>query len=572
MVILLLAWLGGLLTIVSPCILPVLPFVFSRSGNSFTRSGLPLLAGMALTFTLVATVAAVGGGWVVQVSEYGRWLALSLMAVFGAGLLFPSISSRVTRPFVAAGNKIAEGAARTGRPSFVTSFILGVATGLLWTPCAGPILGLILTGAALKGASAGATFLLLAYAAGAATSLMLALLIGGRVFAAMKKYLWAGEWVRKLGGVVILVAVFAIAFGLDKGILTRISAASTDAIEQTLLDKFAVNKKANHPQEQTLVDYGPMPSLAGATRWLNSPPLTPESLKGKVVLVDFWTYSCINCLRTLPYVKAWDEKYRSQGLVVIGVHAPEFAFEHSIDNVTRESKRLGVNWPIAIDNDFNVWEAFNNQYWPALYFIDANGNIRYEYSGEGSYEQSERVIQQLLKNAGAKNINTAISHAQGTGTEQAAGQDHDISSETYLGYMNAGNFASDNETKDSPSEFLLPTYLDLDHWGLQGRWSIGAEKISLDSVNGQISMRFRARDVHLVLGSEQEGKKIRFKVTLDGKEPGNNHGSDVSSGGEGVVTSHRLYQLIRQHGANVEHTVTVEFLDKNVGAYVFTFG
>lgn len=579
MLILILAYFGGILTIASPCILPVLPFVFARSDQSFLKSGLPLLAGMALTFTLVATLAAVGGGWVVQANQYGRWVALVLMAFFGVTLLFPHIGDRVMRPLVSAGNKVSEAATSSKKSPIGTSFLLGIATGLLWAPCAGPILGLVLTGAALQGANVGSSLLLLTYAAGAVTSLMLALLIGGKVFTAMKRSLGAGEWIRRGIGAAMLIGVVAIALGLDTGLLTRLSNQTTSGIEQKLVDKLGLSRTgsqsptaADENGTPVLSDLGPMPSLDGAVQWLNSPPLTPQALKGKVVLIDFWTYSCINCLRALPYVKAWADKYRSEGLVVIGVHAPEFAFERNVNNVIQESKKLGIDYPIAIDNNYSIWRAFNNQYWPAHYFIDAKGEIRYEHFGEGEYPQSERVIQQLLKEAGAKNVNTSISQVQAKGVEQAAGQDSDISPETYLGYMRSQHFASDNKVTDAPADFTISDPLDLNEWGLQGNWTVGDEKITLNKPNGRITYRFHARDLHLVLGPQEQGKQIRFKVTLDGKEPGEMHGSDISASGEGVVTDQRLYQLIRQPDAGGEHSFTIEFLDAGVNAYAFTFG
>ena len=300
--------------------------------------------------------------------------------------------------------------------------MLGVATGLLWAPCAGPVLGLILTGAALQGASVGTSLLLVAYAAGAATSLALALLVGGRVFVAMKHSLHVGEWVRRGLGAAVLVAVVAIALGLDTNFLTRVSLASTAPLEQSLLDRLDVANGAS-PQSSGLLPNGPAmmsatpsaqseklpvedvaPSFSGATEWLNSPALTADGLKGKVVLVDFWTYSCINCLRTIPYIRAWAEKYKDQGLVVIGVHTPEFAFEQKVANVKQAITDLHIAYPVAIDNDYTIWRAFENQYWPAHYFIDAQGSVRYHHFGEGDYDHSERVIQLLLEEAGKSSI------------------------------------------------------------------------------------------------------------------------------------------------------------------------
>ncbi|NUR46311.1 MAG: cytochrome c biogenesis protein DipZ, partial [Sphingomonas sp.] len=391
MLIVLLAYFGGILTIVSPCILPVLPFVFARAGRSFARSTLPMLAGMAATFAIVATLAAVGGGWAVRANQVGRWAALVLLALFGIALVFPSISDRLTRPLVALGSRMSE---REGQQDSVwSSAVLGVATGLLWAPCAGPILGIIFTAAALNGASFNTTLLLLAYALGAATSLALALVIGGRVFARMKKSLGASERIRQVLGVLVLLGVGAIALGLDTRVLSKLSTAQTSSLETGLARKLGASQPMSETAARTdkmgqliLPVEGELPPLTGLGPWFNSAPLTREKLKGKVVVIDFWTYSCINCLRSIPYVKAWDERYRKDGLVVIGVHAPEFAFEREPANVARAVKELGIRYPVALDNNYDLWRALWNNYWPAHYFIDAQGRIRYHHFGEGDYE------------------------------------------------------------------------------------------------------------------------------------------------------------------------------------------
>ena len=337
MLLILLAYLGGILTILSPCILPVLPFVFARAGRSFARSTLPLLGGMAATFAIVATLAAVGGGWAVRANAVGRWAALLLLALFGIALVFPSVSDRLTRPLVALGSRLTEQQGQ--KESVWSSLILGVATGLLWAPCAGPILGIIFTAAAIQGASFSTTLLLLAYALGAATSLALALLVGGKLFARMKSSLGASERIRQALGVLVLIGVGAIAFGLDTRVLAKLSSAQTASLESGLARRLGASQgmdestaRTNAAGELVLPVIGKLPPLDGLGPWFNSPPLTDAQLKGKVVLIDFWTYSCINCLRALPYVKAWDAKYRKDGLVVIGVHAPEFAFERNPAN------------------------------------------------------------------------------------------------------------------------------------------------------------------------------------------------------------------------------------------------
>jgi cytochrome c biogenesis protein CcdA/thiol-disulfide isomerase/thioredoxin len=613
MLLIVLAYLGGALTILSPCILPVLPFVFSRADQPFVRSGLPLLAGMALTFAAVATLAAVGGGWVTQANQYGRWLAVALLGIFGLTLLLPSFAERLMRPLVSAGNRLSEFAQTDGqRVRAGSSFLLGIATGLLWAPCAGPILGLVLTGAALRGASVGTTLLLAAYAAGAATSLAVALLIGGRVFAAMKRSLGAGEWIRRGIGAAMLLGVVAISLGLDTGVLARVSTVATGGIEQKLVDRFspgsvpakpangdAVASAQNTAAQTTLATdsaaapammhaaasfdvplpvEGELPPLSGAIQWLNSPPLSAQDLRGKVVLVDFWTYSCINCLRSLPYVKAWAQKYRDQGLIVIGVHAPEFAFERNVDNVKRATHDLGIDYPVAIDNNYAIWRAFGNQYWPAHYFIDAKGQIRFHHFGEGDYAHSEQVIQQLLKEAGHADVgpmvsDTAAKRVRAEGVQMSADNADMLSPETYVGYERAENFAErGGESHDRIHTYAAPDQLALNNWGLAGAWKVGAEQATLAAPTGSIVYRFHARDLHLVLGPGKDNKPVRFRVSIDGAAPGDAHGTDVMADGTGTVTEQRLYQLVRQPGDVKDHTFTIEFLDPGVEAYAFTFG
>src|SRR6202453_2896344 len=402
MVLLLLAFLGGILTIVSPCILPVLPFVFSRADQPFRKSGLPLLAGMAVTFAAFAAIATVGGAWIVRANQYGRFVALVVLAIFGVTLLWPALADWISRPFVRLGSRLSQPGDEGSQPSVFRSLLLGIATGLLWAPCAGPILGLILTGAALEGASQRSAFLLLAYAAGATTSLAVALLAGGRVFAALKRSLGAEVWIRSILGVAVLAGVVAIALGLDRGLLTRVSLASTSGLEQSLIDRFHASPQTqNEPQKNpgammmmsataAGAATGPqtLPDLSGAVAWLNSPPLNRDQLKGHVVLIDFWTYSCINCLRTIPYVLAWADKYKASGLVVIGVHTPEFAFEKDLDNVRRAVSDLKITYPVALDNDYKIWKAFSNSYWPADYLGDSTGGIRHHHFGEGKYGET----------------------------------------------------------------------------------------------------------------------------------------------------------------------------------------
>jgi cytochrome c biogenesis protein CcdA/thiol-disulfide isomerase/thioredoxin len=576
MLIILLAYLGGILTILSPCILPVLPFVFARADRSFVRSTLPMLAGMAATFAIVATLAAVGGGWAIRANEVGRWAALLLLALFGIALVFPSVSDRLTRPLVALGSRMTE---REGqRDSIWSSAVLGVATGLLWAPCAGPILGIIFTAAALNGASFNTTLLLLAYALGAATSLALALIIGGKVFARMKKSLGASERIRQVLGVLVLLGVGAIALGLDTRVLSKLSSAQTASIESGLARKLGASQqmgetsaRTNKMGELVLPVEGELPPLAGLGPWFNSAPLTREQLKGKVVVIDFWTYSCINCLRSIPYVKAWDERYRKDGLVVVGVHAPEFAFEREPANVAQAIKNLGIRYPVALDNGYVLWRALQNNYWPAHYFVDAQGRVRYHHFGEGDYDVSERVIRQLLAEAGHAPAGQPMAAVQANGTEAAANVDEIGSPETYIGYARAERFASPGGLLQDKPKTYAPGPLSLNDWWLLGPWLDSRQSARSLAPGAQLSFRFHARDLHLVLGSGT-GKPIRFKVTVDGKAPAGDAGVDVSAAGTGVVKEQRLYQLVRQKGAVRDRTFTIELLDPGVDAFSFTFG
>jgi cytochrome c biogenesis protein CcdA/thiol-disulfide isomerase/thioredoxin len=589
-ILLLVAFLAGVLTILSPCILPVLPFIFARADRPFLTNGLPLLISMAVVFAVVATLASVVGGWAVAANQYGRVIALILLALFGLTLLFPALAERLMHPLVSLGDRLsastrdASGAERSG---IVTSLILGVATGLLWAPCAGPVLGLILSGAALKGASAGTTTLLFAYAAGSAASLALALLVGGRLFAAMKRSLGVGDWVRRALGAAVLVGVAAIALGADTGFLSRLSLAHTSSLEQSLLDRFrgggapgpaaaaatqTVGSRTAAGAAGTLPVEGAMPALDGAVAWLNSPPLTVQQLKGKVVLVDFWTYSCINCLRALPYVKAWADKYRSQGLVVIGVHAPEFAFEKDLGNVRKAVAELGIDYPVAVDNDYALWRAFGNQYWPAHYFIDTQGRIRHHHFGEGEYKESEQVIRQLLAEAGHPAMPTDNVAVSAEGALAAADLADVASPETYAGYERLERFGSvGGVVADTAHRYSLGS-LALNQWGLRGNWTIAPEAARLNEPGGSVVFRFHARDLHLVLGPGADGKPVRFRVTIDGAPPAGSHGSDTDAAGNGVVTGQRLYQLLRQQGPVQDRTFEIEFLDPGVQVYAFTFG
>jgi thiol-disulfide isomerase/thioredoxin len=324
--------------------------------------------------------------------------------------------------------------------------------------------------------------------------------------------------------------------------------------------------------KSTLADEGPMPELDGAVTWLNSPPLSRQTLRGKVVLVNFWTYSCINSLRELPYVRSWAEKYKDAGLVVIGVHAPEFGFEKERANVANAVRELNITFPVPIDSDHRIWKAFKNNYWPADYFIDANGRIRYHHFGEGDYEKSERVVQELLRENGAAGLDASTVRISADGAEAAPGVDV-RSPETYVGYARAEDFASpERVAQDSPKVYSLPGKPSLNHWGLGGSWKIGAESAVLQERPGKMTFRFHSRDLHMVLAPPKGDKSVRFKVRLDGAAPGEDHGVDSGADGAGDIRQPRMYQLIRQKGPIRDRTFEIEFSDPGVRAFSFTFG
>ena len=317
---------------------------------------------------------------------------------------------------------------------------------------------------------------------------------------------------------------------------------------------------------------GGFPSLDGATHWLNSPPLTPAGLSGRVVLVNFCTYTCINWLRTLPYVRAWAERYRDDGLVMIGAHTPEFTFEHDLANVEEMLAAMHVNWPIAVDNDYAVWNAFANHYWPALYFIDADGRIRHHRFGEGDYEASERVLQELLRETGA-DVDDALAAVEAEGPEVEAAWGDLESAETYLGYDRTVGFASPGGM--APKErhvYPSAVHLGPNQWALAGDWTVDTDRVHLNEAGGRIEFSFHARDVHLVMGPPERGAAIPFRVMIDGETPGDSAGSDISDDGAGVLSQQRMYQLVRQSGPIFDRVFSIEFLAAGAEAFAFTFG
>jgi thiol-disulfide isomerase/thioredoxin len=378
------------------------------------------------------------------------------------------------------------------------------------------------------------------------------------------KFLSVLVWVRRALGVVVIMGVVAVAADWPMSLVRKIPFFTAYASANAAEAKPALAAAAG--------DEGSVPDLDGAVGWLNSAPLTSKSLRGKVVLVDFWTYSCINSLRELPYVKYWAAKYKDAGLVVIGVHAPEFGFEKEIANVENAVRELKVTYPVPIDSNHRIWDAFHNEYWPADYIIDAKGRIRYHHFGEGEYDESERVIRELLKENGATGLNESTASLSAEGIEAAPSGDVQ-SPETYVGYRQAQRFVSPERVgRDSRKIYSSPVAPALNEWGLSGSWNIGGESAALQEAPGKIIFRFHSRDLHMVLGPMKNGKPVRFVVKLDGLAPGDNQGVDSAPDGSGEVREPRLYQLIREKGQIQDRIFEIEFLDPGVQAFSFTFG
>ncbi|WP_259753254.1 cytochrome c biogenesis protein DipZ [Pseudomonas sp. GCEP-101] len=396
---LLIAFLGGALTLLSPCILPVLPLLLQRAGGPAWSPWFTLL-GLASGFAVLASLATVSSNWVIAASEWGRYVALVLLAVSALALLWPRFSDVMAKPWAWLGDRL-HGESRRLPPT-VSAWVLGFAAGLLWAPCAGPVLGLILSGAMLQGPSAQTSLLLFAYGLGSATVLGVVLFAGRRLMQHVRPRMAVIEGLRRATGLLALLAVVGIASGASAQLAAGRSSTLVNSLERKVIDGVPALISQLMPGDmahgaERLPDLGPAPELQGAVEWINSPELNLRELRGKVVLVDFWTYDCINCQHSLPYVNAWAKKYADQGLVVIGIHTPEYPYERVPANVREAVKRHDIHYPVALDNQYRLWNAFANQYWPAHYFIDAQGRIRHLSIGEGGYEEQEQVIQALLK-------------------------------------------------------------------------------------------------------------------------------------------------------------------------------
>ena len=539
-------FVAGLVTALSPCVLPVLPIVLA--GGASGRKPLRIIAGLVGSFTVFT----LGAAWLLGLlglpQDLLRNVAIGLLFLVAATLLFPQIGDLAARPL--------ERLARRPSGDLGGGFLLGVSLGLVFVPCAGPVLAAITVLAANHRVGGQAIALTLAYALGAAVPLLAIATVGRSAAGRLRS---RATLVRAVSGVAIGAAAATIALGGDRHLQTLVPGytdffqrhveASHSAAErlQKLTGSHPVTARATTPattDTSGLPDYGPAPDFTGITTWLNSPPLTLGRLRGKVVLIDFWTYSCINCLRTLPHVKAWAAKYGPDGLVVVGVHTPEFAFEHVVSNVRANARRLGVRYPVAVDNAYGTWNAWGNEYWPAEYLIDRRGHVREAHFGEGEYATTETSIRMLLS---ARSRLPATSHiADSTPTEA-------LTPETYLGFARIERYAGSKLAPGRAHAYTLPVQLGPDELAYGGRWTVGPERI-VAGAGALIRLHYTARDVYVVLGG-----RGRMQILVDG-----------AAAGSIRVDGDRLYTAVHR-AASGEHLLELR-LTPGVQAYSFTFG
>ena len=538
-----LSFLEGLALIASPCILPVLPLVLSASAEGGRKRPFGIITGFVLSFTAFALLSrklVLALGIDLDVIKYG---SLALLAIFGVILLSEKLSSVFSGLTQRAAN--AGSVAHTGG-GYGSGILIGLLIGLVWTPCAGPILAAILVQIIRQQSDVLAVLLVGSFALGAGIPMLIIALTGRKIMSKLGFFTTHAEGVRKTFGVIILCAVAFIASGIDITSLSGPHEAAATASSKGLQDPLA--------------EPYPAPEFTGLEGWLNSAPLTMQDLRGKVVLVDFWTYSCINCLRTLPYITRWDEQYRDKGLVVIGVHAPEFEFEKSRTNIAAALAKFGIRYPVALDNKLDTWTAFKNRYWPAHYLIDRQGRVVYTHFGEGHYTETENNIRYLLGlDAKAETATDAVTSGEGQ------------SPETYLGYGRASHFASPGGlTRNELQTYAWPVNpIELHHWALAGDWDVTPQRITAVKAGAALRFRFQARHVFLVLGTK-DARPVTFAVSLDGKPVGEHGGKDVRDS-HVTVSAHRLYDLV-DLGKAGEGLLEITAQSPDLEAYAFTFG
>jgi cytochrome c biogenesis protein CcdA/thiol-disulfide isomerase/thioredoxin len=536
------AFVAGIVTAISPCVLPVLPIVFAGGATGDRRRPYAIVAGLVWSFTLFTLVATALLSALGLPDDLLRNIAIGVVMLVGLSLLWPRLGALVERPFQALGRRNPGGMGG--------GFLLGVSLGLLFTPCAGPVIAAVAVLAATQRFSVQGVLVTLAYALGAGLVLLL-IAIGAQRGMSLQALRARAPLIRRaLGGIVVGVAIL-MAFGLDvklaanvPGYTKALQGLEESAAAQDRLDGLLSGE--SHFQGEKLQDYGQAPDFQKVTQWLNSRPLTLAALRGKVVLVDFWTYSCVNCIRTLPYVKRWYETYKDAGLVVIGVHTPEFAFEHVPGNVENAVSSFGIRYPVALDNDYGTWSAWGNRYWPAEYYIDRQGHVRYAHFGEGDYGETEQVIRTLLAE---KNLPAPVSGSISDQTPQGV-----LTPETYLGTDRLSGLVGSPVVAGREATYTIPKVVPRDGVAYGGRWTVGRERIVAGD-GARLRLAYHARDVYLVLGG-----KGTVHVAVDGKPV-----KTVA------VTGDRLYALVTGSGPAADHTLDLSF-SPGVEAYAFTFG
>ena len=539
------AFVAGIVTALSPCVLPVLPIVLAGGATGGSRRPFAVVAGLVVSFTVFSLTAATLLTALGLPDDLLRNLAIAVVVVVGLGLLWPRLGDLLGRPFYALAR----------RPPSDTGggFVLGLSLGLLFTPCAGPVIAAVATVAATQDLTLSAFAITLAYGLGAGLVLLGFALAARRGLSLPGARAHAPAIRRALGAAVLAVAVLMV-FGVDKKLQTRVPeyTRSLQGLEESAAAQGELEDLVGSPglaDEQQLDDFGIAPEFRAIEEWINSEPLTMAALRGKVVVLDFWTYSCINCLRTLPHLTAWDDAYRDDGLVIVGVHTPEFAFEREPDNVRRAVRDHGIDYPVALDPDFGTWEAWQNRYWPAKYFVDRRGHIRYAHFGEGDYEESERVIRQLLaEGKDGPLVSGAIEDATPTGPQTP---------ESYLGYGRIDRFVGSSIQPDREAAYTIPQFVPLHGLAYGGRWRVEEERI-VAGEDARLRLHFKGGDVFLVLGTA--GEQETAEVTLDGERVGTV-----------AVTQDDLYTLARIPGENDEHVLDLR-LSPGTEAYAFTFG
>ncbi|MET1009264.1 MAG: cytochrome c biogenesis protein CcdA [Gaiellaceae bacterium] len=539
------AFVAGIVTALSPCVLPVLPIVLAGGATGGSRRPFAVVTGLVVSFTVFSLTAATLLTALGLPDDLLRNLAIAVVVVVGLGLLWPRLGDRLGRPFYALAR----------RPPSDTGggFVLGLSLGLLFTPCAGPVIAAVATVAATQDLTLSAFAITLAYGLGAGLVLLGFALAARRGLSLPGARAHAPAIRRALGAAVLAVAVLMV-FGVDKKLQTRVPeyTRSLQGLEESAAAQGELEDLVGSPglaDEQQLDDFGIAPEFRAIEEWINSEPLTMAALRGKVVVLDFWTYSCINCLRTLPHLTAWDDAYRDDGLVIVGVHTPEFAFERDPDNVRRAVREHGIDYPVALDPDFGTWEAWQNRYWPAKYFVDRRGRIRYAHFGEGDYEESERVIRLLLAEDGPEELVSAEIDDSTPSGEQTP--------ETYLGYHRLDRFVGSRLLPDVEASYAIPQYVPLHGAAYGGRWTVEGERI-VAGEDARLRLAFHAGDVFLVLGTAGEWETV--EVELDGSQVGTVQ-----------VTQDDVYTLARIPGEKRDHVLDLR-LSPGTEAYAFTFG